>query len=55
MNLHGSCASSEELADLDSHETALLLIDNGGGVVTPYLYCYDLNQQRMWIITVPGF
>ena len=36
MNLHGGCASSEELANLDGHETAVLLIDSGGGKVTPY-------------------
>lgn len=33
MNLHDGCASTEELNDLDGHETALLLIDGGGGVV----------------------
>ena len=36
MNLHDGCAASEELADLDGHETALLLIDSGAGTVTPY-------------------
>ena len=45
MNLHGSCASSEELADLDGHETALLLIDSGGGVVTPYGVVYDNGMK----------
>ena len=32
MNLHGGCAVGEELADLDGHETALLLIDSGVGI-----------------------
>lgn len=41
MNLHDGCASTEELNDLDGHETALLLIDGGGGVITPYGVVYD--------------
>ncbi len=34
MNLTGGCASCEELDNLDGHETALLLIDSGAGIVT---------------------
>ena len=45
MNLHGGCASSEELADLDGHETAVLLIDSGGGKVTPYGVVYDNGME----------
>ncbi len=40
MNLNGGCASREELENLDGHETALLLIDSGAGVVTPYGVAY---------------
>ncbi len=45
MNLHGGCASMEELENLDRLETALLLIDNGGGVITPYGVVYDNGMQ----------
>ncbi|NBI65950.1 hypothetical protein D1646_03810 [Pseudoflavonifractor sp. 60] len=41
MNLNGSLARMEELEDLDGAETALLLIDGGGGVITPYGVVYD--------------
>ena len=34
MNLHGGGASVQELEDLDGVETAILLIDSGGGTVT---------------------
>ena len=46
MNLHGGCAVSEELDNLDGHETAVLLIDSGAGVVTPYGVAYD-NGMRL--------
>lgn len=36
MNLHGGCVSTEELEELDSMETALLLISENEGTVTPY-------------------
>jgi len=36
MNRNGGCASRKDLENLDGHETALLLIDSGAGVVTPY-------------------
>lgn len=45
MNIHGGCAVGEELSDLDGCETALLLIDSGGGVVTPYGVVYDNGMK----------
>ena len=41
MNMHGGCASTQELEDLDGAETARLLIDSGAGEVTPYGVVYD--------------
>ena len=41
MNTHGGCASIQELDDLDGEETAILLIDGGGGTVTRYGVVYD--------------
>ena len=46
LNTHGDCASVEELDHLDGLETALLLIDGGGGVITPYGVLYE-NGMRM--------
>ena len=46
MNLHGGCASIEELEQLDSVETALLLISENEGAVTPYGVVYD-NGMRL--------
>ena len=46
MNLHGGCASMQELEDLDGAETARLLIDSGAGEVTPYGVVYD-NGMRL--------
>ncbi len=43
MNLNGGCASME---NLDGTETALLLIESGAGVVTPYGVVYD-NCMRL--------
>jgi len=45
MNLHGGCASTEELENLDGYETALLLIDSGAGQVTPYGVVYDNGMK----------
>ena len=45
MNLHGSCASMEELEQLDGVETALLLISENEGVITPYGVVYDNGMQ----------
>ena len=46
MNLHGGCASVQELEDLDGVETAILLIDGGGGTITRYGVVYD-NAMKM--------
>ena len=45
MNLHGGCASTQELEDLDGAETARLLIDSGTGEVTPYGVVYDNGMK----------
>ena len=45
MNLHGGCASAQELEDLDGAETARLLIDSGAGEVTPYGVVYDNGMK----------
>lgn len=45
MNLHGGCASTRELDNLDGYETALLLIDSGAGQVTPYGVVYDNGMK----------
>ena len=45
MNLHGGCASMEELEQLDGVETALLLIAENEGVITPYGVVYDNGMQ----------
>ena len=45
MNLHGGCASQEELEQLDGVETALLLISENEGTVTPYGVVYDNEMQ----------
>lgn len=45
MNLNGGCASTEELEHLDGEETALLLIESGTGVVTPYGVVYDNGMK----------
>ena len=55
MNLHGGCASSEELADLDGHETAVLLIDSGGEKVTPYGVVYDNGMELKQLYNGYGF
>lgn len=41
MNLHGGCARTEELENLDGVETAHLLISGDEGTVTPYGVVYD--------------
>ena len=46
LNTHGGCASAEELDHLDGLETAFLLIDSGGGAITPYGVLYE-NGMRM--------
>lgn len=41
MDLNGGTARAEELENLDGYETALLLIEGGGGTITPYGVVYD--------------
>ncbi|NBI11012.1 hypothetical protein D1641_13475 [Colidextribacter sp. OB.20] len=45
MNLNGGSATMEELKNLDGVETACLLIDGGGGVITPYGVVYDNSMK----------
>ena len=47
MVLNGGCASKEELDALDGYETALLLIDEGNGVITPYGVWDNHRLQRL--------
>lgn len=45
MNTHGGCASVQALEELDGEETAILLIDGGGGTVTRYGVVYDNGME----------
>ena len=45
MNLHGGCASVDELNALDGKEIARQLIENGGGTITPYGVVYDNGMK----------
>ena len=45
MNLHGGCASVDELNALDGEKTARQLIENGNGDVTPYGVVYDNGMK----------
>jgi len=45
MNLNGGSMSKEAWEALDGRETALLLIDTGEGVVTPYGVVYDNGMK----------
>ena len=45
MNLHGGCANTQELEDLDGAETARLLIGSDAGEVTPYGVVYDNGMK----------
>ena len=46
MNLHGGCASMEELEQLDAHRTALdLILNDTSGQITPYGVVYDNGMQ----------
>ena len=49
MNTHGGCAGIQELEALDGTETAILLIDGGGGIVTRYGVVYG-----SWISPMMG-
>ena len=45
MHTHGGCVSVQELEDLDGEDTAILLIDGGGGTVTRYGVVYDNGMK----------
>ena len=45
LNMRGGCCAADELANLDGTETALLLIDGGGEMVTPYGVVYDNGMK----------
>ena len=45
MNLHGGCASVDELNKLNGEETARRLIESGGGTITPYGVIYDNGMK----------
>ena len=45
MNLHGGCVFTEELNNVDCYETALLLIRDGAGTITPYGVAYDNGMK----------
>ena len=46
MNLHGGCASVDELNALDGKGAARQLIESGSGTITPYGVVYD-NGMRL--------
>lgn len=45
LNVIGGSASREELENVDGYETALLLIGDGDGTITPYGVIYDNGMQ----------
>ena len=45
MNLHGGCASVDELNALDGKGTARQLIESGSGTITPYGVVYDNGMK----------
>ena len=45
MNLHGSCAPTKELKQLNGAETVKQLIDSGTGVITPYGVVFDNGMK----------
>ena len=45
LDVNGGSASSEELENVDGYETALLLIGEGDGTITPYGVIYDNGMQ----------
>lgn len=45
MNIHGGCASMEELEQLDGVETAVLLIEDNEGTITRHGVVYDNGMQ----------
>ena len=44
LTVHGAC-DPKELENLDGYETALLLIEGGGGTITPYGVVYDNGMK----------
>lgn len=45
MNLHGGCAPTYELDELNGAETARQLLDSGKGVITPYGVVFDNGMK----------
>ena len=45
LDVNGGSAPSEELENVDGYETALLLIGDGDGTITPYGVIYDNGMQ----------
>ena len=45
LDVNGGSASCEELENVDGYETALLLIGDGDGTITPYGVIYDNGMQ----------
>lgn len=45
MNLHGGCAPTKELEQLNGAETAMQLIDSGKGIITPYGVVFDNGMK----------
>lgn len=45
LDVNGGSASREELENVDGYETALLLIGDGDGTITPYGVIYDNGMQ----------
>ena len=45
MNLHGGCASVDELSALDGKGTVRQLIESGSGTITPYGVIYDNGMK----------
>lgn len=45
LDVNGGSASSKELENVDGYETALLLIGEGDGTITPYGVIYDNGMQ----------
>ena len=53
MNLHGGCASVDELNKLNGEETARRLIENGGGTITPCGVVYDNGRCKIYNLDFP--
>lgn len=54
LDVNGSSAPSEELENVDGYETALLLIGDGDGTITPYGVIYDNGKDgRLYVFEAP--